>query len=540
MSFHFTSEQLNHYDFWELSTTFQVPIYQRDYIWSEGNLDDLLFGFLNNTGNLNYLGEVLLEKTEAGLTILYGQQKLISIQLLGWAITQLLEEWIEAGQDISSNKQRVAKIQHIIGTPEQPKFRFNQHTNPFYHTYICKKGHPGALTRYKPVEQLLYRFYEYFLKRLKLQIVNSSLMDSLIQRILHESFIGITAVKRQRDAYDFLLSRLGTEPDISDLFKNHLLTILDQSRPDSLTKADQIWQQLSGQLNNFGFTEFIRLYWCSSRSYVRKQLFFDTFCSQSLSAGQVLEFLQELNIAMQNFSFYSYKKSANEKGYSFSHAFRTLRLYPTLPLLLAAKQHLNEEEFDKLVKDIISIGVRYCIICHRNPYELEQSCAEIALDIRNGKLSKAYDVFQCLRRFWVPDEIFTHDFAIWTIDTRTHADIAIWILTQIELYLNPNTTIQNVYLEHILPENPSFVWNLLFQHHTEEWMYRLGNLCLTEKYDSSWNEQNSFEEKVETFKQSNLVSTQKIGEYEDWKPTIITHRQRELAETACQIWRSGY
>ena len=95
-------------------------------------------------------------------------------------------------------------------------------------------------------------------------------------------------------------------------------------------------------------------------------------------------------------------------------------------------------------------------------------------------------------------------------------------------------------VEHILPESPHH-WNSWpgFEPETVgDWVHRIGNLTLMGPADNKPGPKynGNFMKKRESYQESGIVLTRKLGEYDDWTPTLIEKRQQEMAKQAIQVW----
>ena len=74
--------------------SFEIPTYQRDYAWTQGNIDDLLDDIKESieTGTNHYIGTFILSRvgTEGVYHVVDGQQRLTTLTLILNAVVQLL------------------------------------------------------------------------------------------------------------------------------------------------------------------------------------------------------------------------------------------------------------------------------------------------------------------------------------------------------------------------------------------------------------------------------------------------------------------
>ena len=95
-------------------------------------------------------------------------------------------------------------------------------------------------------------------------------------------------------------------------------------------------------------------------------------------------------------------------------------------------------------------------------------------------------------------------------------------------------------LEHVLPlasEHWS-AWSEFQERNCTDWIDRIGNLTLMGPADnrSGANFNRSFQDKVDSYRNSSVAITRALGEYSQWTPEAIETRQRKLARDAATVW----
>jgi hypothetical protein len=87
--------------------------------------------------------------------------------------------------------------------------------------------------------------------------------------------------------------------------------------------------------------------------------------------------------------------------------------------------------------------------------------------------------------------------------------------------------------------NPNGSWQTIIDQDAtiaNDCTYLLGNMCLLTNVNRSLGNAN-FIEKVNTFRQSDLILTNEIANYPDWNRASIERRQARLAQLATAKWR---
>ena len=92
-------------------------------------------------------------------------------------------------------------------------------------------------------------------------------------------------------------------------------------------------------------------------------------------------------------------------------------------------------------------------------------------------------------------------------------------------------------IEHILPENPSEIWESVFPY--KEWesnVYRLGNYTLLEQKINREIKNKSYIEKQSFYQNSQYQITQDIQSAQ-WNRDSLQLRQENMAKMATLAWR---
>jgi hypothetical protein len=214
-------------------------------------------------------------------------------------------------------------------------------------------------------------------------------------------------------------------------------------------------------------------------------------------------------------------------------------------LLMMAKTRWTEAEFNKLLRNIITISFRYHTIGGQNPNELERIYGKASASIFKGEIKSARVLFNTfLKEAYLDDDSFKNDFSHKIINTQKYNGLVKYILGKLEVQYGgnePDLDSKQLSVEHILPESPTEEWALNFQGvDIDQYVYRIGNFTLLEANKNREADRKNFDEKKLIYQSSNYrLSTQTIpSEY--WTPKYVLARQRELANQALAIWKINY
>ncbi len=186
-------------------------------------------------------------------------------------------------------------------------------------------------------------------------------------------------------------------------------------------------------------------------------------------------------------------------------------------------EKFERKEVERLLRILEIIAARYQLVRKGRPGRIESLGGRTALDIWNGKLTRASEVQHALSELHVPDSQFNSDFQSLSV---TDAKKARYLLAGIERqsFQRDGETFKdelipgNVTLEHIFLKKPDAYWmkQVNDDHKTAgEMIHRLGNMCLLTDINRAlgnkpWNE------KVEAFKKSRLNITSRLAQYSEW------------------------
>ena len=213
------------------------------------------------------------------------------------------------------------------------------------------------------------------------------------------------------------------------------------------------------------------------------------------------------------------------------------------PLLLAALRNLTKEEISKLLTLVVAWSIRWFVAGGGGGGVVERLYAETALKVTKGELVSADDVAEAVAGQVPSDERFREAFKILTVRRGWLARYYLAVLERAqrgdpEPELVPNTDVEEVNLEHVLPQNPTGnEWPAFTPEEAQNMRLMLGNQALLRKSHNEKIGNQSFAAKQPILAASDLVLTRQIGEQPDWTPQTIRDRQEQLANLAVTVWK---
>ena len=518
---------------------YRVPIFQRDYSWSEENWEDLwqdLQGLYQEADLIHYMGTIVLQsspQTEQEFIIIDGQQRLVTLSIVIMAVIEKLKNLGNNRTEVRNNQKRQDIIKRIYLIDQNPyslkylsRLQLNESDNDFYQNYLITQQYPDNLEEFSKSNQLLWGAYEYFLEKLEMlpEVIKNSknLIDFLTKIIAQRLIFIVIIVKDELKAYTIFetLNSRGMELSATDLIKNYLFS-LPQNNED-LASAQQQWGKLINKLGMDTLPEFLRYYFNFQETRVRRDRLLKVVRESVQNIQQVFDLLEQLEyssnlfISLGNHRDNFWHDSPHNRPYI--HELEILQARQVYPLLSAAYYNFLAQEFTDLLKLICPIYLRY-YISELNPNCFETLCNNVAIGITKGEINSTRQIFNCLQPIYINDEKFRQDFAIFSLPTTGKSkELALYLLGKLEVAISPKLLEEDFSLEYIDADS-NRLGNLTILE------YRLQQQCLGQPYPR----------KREIYQHSAYQLSQSIN-YPEWNLETINKRQQKLAETALKIW----
>ncbi len=550
---------------------YRVPLYQRDYSWEEENWDDLWQDIINlqdNSSNYHYMGAIVLQdgSNEKEFFIIDGQQRLVTLSIIAIAVIEKIRQLKESGIETAENEERVSLLRNDYLGRKNPSSLFyssklflNKNNDNFYQTNLLQFKKPINPKSLNDSDKLLWHGYNYFLSKLsELEYLKTgrNFSDFLTESVARQLLFIQISVQDEINAYTVFetLNARGVELTSTDLLKNYLFSLIKSE--NDLQHIQKQWEKISDTVSIKKLPEFLRVYINSKEKLIRKDGLFKAIKNKfenknNERENKVIALLDEL----EKFSyFYQALSQPNHDLWRIDdscakdirNAIKIIDLFKVkqiYPLLFAAydKFYLTSpDKFYKVLDICLVISFRYNIIGGKNPNELEKTYNEAAIKINDGSIKSPQQIFQALKRVYISDDIFINDFSYKTIKTNSGKRLIRYILFTLEFNVsshNYDFDDDLATIEHILPENPSEIWESVFPY--KEWesnVYRLGNYTLLEQKINREIKNKSYIEKQSFYQNSQYQITQDIQSAQ-WNRDSLQLRQENMAKMATLAWR---
>ena len=404
---------------------YEIPKFQRDYSWESEQWDDLWFDLMSLVENEemeHYMGYLVLQTSNnKNFSIIDGQQRLTTMSLLILSVLKCLDDLVAQNVDKDDNfKRKENLLNSYIGFVNpvtlisDNKIKLNRNSDDYYRQHlVLLKDLPIRNTNSseKQMRECFLWFYDKIKKQFKTGVELAGFVDNIVDK-LSFTVIEVTDQLNAFKVFETLNAR-GVQLSSSDLLKNHLFSVVDETNPhqSEIEELEKLWSKVIGKLSSNKFEDYLRYYWNSRNKIVRKNNLFKTIKKTIVNKFQAFELIRELDknadifIAIQNPNDILWENK-NE----LIKAFEELKLFQvrqTFSLFLIGYQNLDVPDFQKLVKYCSIISFRYNIIGGLNPNELEDVYNKLALEIKE---TSSFNI-DLLKSIYVSDNDFEQSFS---------------------------------------------------------------------------------------------------------------------------------
>lgn len=532
--------------------TLEVPPFQRDYSWGEEEWDDLWQDILNlDSQKDHYMGYIVLQGTETDkrFTIIDGQQRIATLSILILGIVKLLKD---RGDEIRAEQVRELYLSKtdIITQTAIPKLKLNYNNEVMYGGKLLQLTIPDKFLGLKSSEIKLVNAFNYFYQQL-IKLFKTEPTENLLQflekKLDIRLFFTVIVVEEESDAYTIFetLNARGVRLSSTDLFRNYLFSRIFSRGAGNISHEERKWHRINDLLGNLDINTFLWHIWTTQFEVCsRKTNLFKSIKNKLQTPPDGLKLLNQLHESAPIYSALANAQSNfwNSEIQTLIEELNILEAKTTFGLLVNAWQKWSEQDFKKLLKEIIALYFRYSTIGGLNPNEWEIACNKAAFALYQEKVNSPKELItQYFKDIYIGDDSFKNDFQNKIINTRRYNRLVKYILSKIEEQLSrskPDIYARGISVEHILPENPDEHWHEYFED-PDAYIYRLGNLTLLESSKNKDADRLPFSEKIKIYESSHYTLSSKGLDYEFWNPSRIAIRQREMANIAAGVWRKG-
>ncbi|MEM4959085.1 MAG: DUF262 domain-containing protein [Nanopusillaceae archaeon] len=260
-----------------------VPPYQRNYVWTRENWEELLKGFSDKNRNYDFLGSIILKESPSeGLKqfeIVDGQQRLTTLSILLKALLESLPEELKGTYEIEINNLLTCfpDLEKLDLCKSSHNYRLQLRKGDAEAYWKILNGTVDIMKIDKNSPKIL-KCYKYYIKELKEYNLNEK--EQLLKRLLNPNnriFVVIILDKEENELKIFdTLNTTGIRLTLSDIVKNILYKQViylrkrdGYSEEDSKKYAIKLYEET--WLEKFEKDQTTRKYWKSNIPYDTKK-----------------------------------------------------------------------------------------------------------------------------------------------------------------------------------------------------------------------------------------------------------------------------
>lgn len=542
---------------------YRVPMFQRDYSWTEQEWDDLwqdILALLPPDGEQgHYMGYLVLQSgDERNYDIIDGQQRMTTLSLIILAVLANLRHLVELKIDADDNKRREEELRKTYIGYLDPvtliptsKLSLNRHNNQFYQNYLVPIERLPR-RNLKASEHLLRKSFEWFDARVRERFGESrsgAELARFVDTVADRLFFTVISVTDELNAFKVFetLNARGVRLSSTDLLKNFLFSVVHGAggHEHEIRTLEDRWEAVVGKLGSESVPDFLRVFWNSQNPLTRHSELFKTIRARIRSKADVFSLLRDMD---RDADIYAALGDSSDPMWSpdqRKHISELVMFNIRQPhaLLLAARRTLNDSDFTRVLRACAIISFRYNVIGNLATNEQERVYNSVAVKISKGHVAGSGDIIRALRQVYPADDQFRSAFSEKQIRTTSarNRHVTRYILFEIERHVANQAfdyTSDKYSIEHILPENPAETWAAFTDEQFDRFVYRIGNLTPLEARVNRDIGNRSYEEKRGMYVQSGFEITRRVAaDHLEWTPERIASRQEWLASQATAIWR---
>jgi uncharacterized protein with ParB-like and HNH nuclease domain len=576
---------------------YRIPLYQRDYQWTNDEVDDFeddLFHLVGNTSE-HFFGTLVLTSNSPENQnnqdkkinyVIDGQQRLTTSLLMLAVIKHLYRELAIFDSVSVDAITEAAHLEPLLflgdsrnPAAQKPRLSANRSNQKFLTSVLTSTTTSGAdvrksfdslSTEDKVSSEVIFRSYERLrgqvlnriLNHLKLEpnakpeqffeeLISDDTAQSALQFIVEyasairtQALIIAIHIRSWTDSFGVFegLNNRGMELSEKDIVKNTILSKAHSGganrTPEEFKNLELKWVSIEQRFVETKFSNFLRHYLLLHRPNVSLKGILRTF-RDHFQDSTAEEMLDELEIAAK--AYETLVKPSTEKKKEIKSQLEILKVYETeraYPIALAARlSNLSVKDELSIFKAIEVLYVRRTIIMHLDNKAIEANLSAIARDLFIGKKAAVGDVLKSISKITPEDELFLNDFKTRQL---AKASVARMVMTQIENHLRGSQhqiEFSTTTLEHICPQKPN-LWNLNQSARDRHPLFvnRIGNLSLLHGKANVALSNNPFRNKKKFYKDENLKISEQVIKHDSWTEVEIVKRQEWLSQHVIKIW----
>lgn len=554
------------------SPQFVIPIYQRNYSWTEGQCrqlwTDLLRAGRNEKVSAHFIGSIVyIERalssvtSQEALLVIDGQQRLTTSTLLVAALAYHLE---------ALTPDELATFEELLETFSPRKLRNYYLLNPdedgerHFKLILSETDKDTLLAILKdtpmPTESST-RVYENYLLFRDLLSQHHNELGAVCEGLAKLVIVDVS-LDRAQDNPQLIFESMnstGLELSQADLIRNYILMGLEPSLQTELYRS--YWRPMEKGFGQAAYTvhfdAFMRHYLTAKTGEIPNVR--EVYVAFKVYARTLTGNVSDLVADIHSYATYYCAIALGAESQSLLkqvfHDLRELKVDVAYPFLLDAyydyKQgRLSVEELHHVVRLVESYVFRRAI-CSIPTNSLNKTFAGLSRTLKKDRylesVQAAFLLLPSYRRFPTDEELQRE---LKQRDLYNFRSRSYWLRRLENHGRKERVMVEDYTIEHILPQNPdlSSQWQDElgpdWQTVQQTWLHTLGNLTLT-GYNSEYRD-HPFSYKRDQvidkdgnpvgFAQSPLKLNKGLGQVQVWNEEAIRSRADRLAKEAVRVW----
>ena len=540
---------------------FTIPLYQREYSWTLDQVSDLYYDILVSEGESHFLGSLLLYKSQEysnRTEIVDGQQRVTTLFILLLAIFEELQ-----GSGKTKAITRIQELLFIIDPNDlsdefhssEPRLETGKRDRKLFKAIIRGEDFLIHKDGRRKSHNNLTNTLEFFQARLKEIRVQNGIegIVNYTESAIKTQFVVMTAEHQSDKLLLFkTVNARGLDLTQGDLIKNELCHSVDQSELDEIVDE---WDEMRGLIeSNKGKLDTFLFHYINSVDYIqleRKELdkkkgvikwdknnyppvpekyMFDMYSRIIKREGHV-RFVN--NILKASNDYVKFINPPNDDIHMLG--FRAMGVNKCFPLFLNTILKLSQSNFKKVVIEIEKLTFRHSIL-RNDPKELERFYYDLCHEIKSDDNVNEGLMKIAKHQNFRDEDKFKNEFVL----SSPKMSISKMILDRICRKVSESIDWSNkdVHIEHVMPQTPDGQWLILAKDKEvyKDYLNRLGNLTILQDKKNIKARNKDFSVKKDFYKESRLMITKDLCDYDNWNFETIVERQEALYDIARDIW----
>jgi len=537
-----------------------VPVFQRGYSWEQGHVAtfwDDLFSFHQQSANRSgldtyFLGPIVVipEEEKGYISLLDGQQRLATTTILLAVIRDIARA---KGGQLGSDLARDIHRDLIMVDDEADVYALTLgELDDLYFRTVVQEDPPSTSMRPRLRSHRLIAQAKNFLHSKVTELVDGLGAKELVGQLKQlrrtvASQLKMVAIEVRSEEEAFLifetLNDRGLRLAVPDLVLNYLMRTANNDAQRKEIRRH--WSAVIEHLGQRNPSTFLRHMWVSRYGDVKSQSLFREM--RSNFAKHNVESLEFAKLCADESRQYAAITSV-DKNVLGEHAvphveglIRYLEADRTLPLLLSGISCLEQTEFAKLTKALVTVVTRHTILANLNPTDLETTLYVAARRLRTaheaGRSSSEclWEAKEELRKV-NPTQQQLNSAISDVVLTKKQAGYVVYALAQAIQSPTKTISLEGNSIEHIFPENAEIdAWPTAEDMEPLAW--HIGNLIVLEETYNREAGRRPYQEKKDVYGKSTIVAVQNISkEYSDWNASTIIERAKTLVPLIGTVW----